>query len=218
MRKIRVLIADDHTLFRESLRTLINNHDDIEVVGEAANGEEAIAMTERLKPDIVLMDIAMPDINGLIATGRLKKEHPSAKVLILSMYDADQFVFEALRAGASGYILKKAPATDLINGIRAVYQGEAFLCPTVTRKVIDNWREKIEDKSDKEDFQSSLTARELEILSLIAEGKSNKEIAKFLKISVRTVQTHRLNLMKKLKVHDRTQLVRIAIKKGLIVP
>lgn len=217
MPKIRVLIADDHTLFRESLRTLLHKSDDIEVIGEAGDGEGAVINTENLKPDIVLMDIAMPNIGGLEATRRIKVKNVSVKVLILSMYDADQYVLESLRAGASGYILKRDSSMELISGIRAVYQGDAFLCPTVTRKVINNWREKIKD-GDKKDIRAFLTPREIEIVSLIAEGKPNKEIARFLNISIRTVQSHRLNLMKKLNIHDRTQLVRFAIKEGLITP
>jgi len=219
MTKIRVLIADDHTLFRESLRSLLETAKEIEVVAEAENGKTTIIRVRESKPDIVLMDIAMPDIGGLEATRRIKEENPSVKVIMLSMYEADQYIFESLKAGASGYILKRNTFEELISAIRAVYQGESFLCPTVARKVINNWRQRVSlDKKQPRVSHPSLTSREIEILTLVAEGKSNKEIAKLLNISIRTVQTHRFNLMKKLGVHDRTQLVRHAIKEGLIVP
>lgn len=217
MAKIRVLIVDDHTLFRESLRSLLQSADEIEVVGDTGDGVGAITKAAQLLPDLVLMDIAMPNMNGLQATRRIKRANPSIKVLALTMYETDQHVREMLRAGASGYIPKRSPAKELISAIQAVYQGDAFLYPSAAKKVIDEYLEQIKAE-DKEGKRERLTARELEILCLIAESKSNKEVAELLSVSLHTVQTHRLNLMKKLGVHDRTELVRYAIREGLIIP
>jgi len=217
MAKIRVLIVDDHTLFRESLRSLLERSDNIEVVGEAGNGIEAIDQAVQLAPDVVLMDIAMSSVNGLQATRWIKKRNPSIKVLALTMYETEQHISEMLCAGASGYISKRAPARELISGIQAVYQGNAFLYPSATKKVVDGYIERIKAEN-KEGKRQRLTARELEILSLIAEGKKNKEITELLSVSVSTVQTHRLHLMTKLGVHNCTQLVRYAIREGLIIP
>jgi len=216
MNRIRVLIVDDHTLFRESLHSHLNTHENIEVVGEAGDGIEAISKTAELKPDVILMDFAMPNLNGLQATLEIKKNNPKVKILILTMYETGPHVYQILRAGASGYILKKAPTKELISAIEAVFLGEAFLCPSVAKQVLDDYLERAE--ASEEEAHGELTKRELELIGLIAEGKSNKEIANLLSISVHTVQTHRLNLMKKLDVHDRTQLVRYAIRRGLIVP
>lgn len=217
MTRIRVLIVDDHTLFRESLRSLLKSNNGIEVVGDVGDGVEAIAKAAQLQPDVVLMDIALPNINGLQATRRIKRKNPSLKVLALTMYETDQYIREMLRAGASGYVQKRAPAKELISAIQAVYQGDAFLCPSAARKVIDGYLEQIKAEN-KEDKGERLTARELETLCLIAEGKSNKQIAELLGISLHTVETHRLHLMGKLEAHDRTELVRYAIREGLVTP
>jgi len=214
---IRVLIVDDHTLFRESLRSLLKAAGGIEIVGEAENGIEAVRKAVQLRPDVVLMDIAMPNLNGLQATQKIKRGNPSVKVLILTMYETEQYIIEMLRSGASGYILKRAAARELVSAIQAVSQGNAYLYPSVAKKVLNGYLEQIK-AGEKEDDHERLSVRELDVLCLVAEGKTNKEIAKLLSISVHTVQTHRLNLMKKLKVHDRTQLVRYAIREGLIIP
>jgi len=214
MAKIRVLLVDDHTLFRDSLRSLLERSNNIEVVGEAESGVGAIDQAVQLAPDVVLMDIAMSNVNGLQATRRIKKRNPSIKILALTMYETEQHIREMLCAGASGYVSKRAPARELISGIETVYRGNAILSSPVARKVVDEYVE-IEKKEGK---SQRLTARELEILSLIAEGKSNKEIAELLSLSVSTVQTHRLHLMRKLGAHDCTHLVRYAIREGLIVP
>lgn len=216
MSKIRLLIADDHTLFRESLRSHLGAHENIEVVGEAEDGIEAISKTMQLQPDIVLMDFAMPNLNGLQATLQIKKNNPAVKILILTMYETGPHIYRILHAGASGYILKKAPTQELVSAIQAVFQGDAFLCPSVAKQVLDDYLKQA--KAQEEVDHEELTKRELELLGLIAEGKTNKEIANLLSISIHTVQTHRLNLMKKLDVHDTTQLVRYAIRRGLIVP
>lgn len=217
MANIRVLIVDDHTLFRESLRSLLKAAGGIEIVGEAENGIEAVRKAVQLRPDVVLMDIAMPNLNGLQATQKIKRENPSVKVLILTMYETEQYIIEMLHSGASGYILKRAAARELVSAIQAVSQGNAYLYPSVAKKVLNGYLEQIK-AGEKEDDHERLSVRELDVLCLVAEGKTNKEIAKLLSISVHTVQTHRLNLMKKLKVHDRTQLVRYAIREGLIIP
>jgi len=214
---IRVLIVDDHTLFRESLRSLLKAAGGIEIVGEAENGIEAVRKAVQLRPDVVLMDIAMPNLNGLQATQKIKRENPSVKVLILTMYETEQYIIEMLHSGASGYILKRAAARELVSAIQAVSQGNAYLYPSVAKKVLNGYLEQIK-AGEKEDDHERLSVRELDVLCLVAEGKTNKEIANLLSISVHTVQTHRLNLMKKLKVHDRTQLVRYAIREGLIIP
>lgn len=217
MDKIAVLLADDHTLFRESLRSLLRDVEGIEVVGEASDGVEAVAKTMQLNPDIVLMDVAMPNVDGLEATRQIKRQNPAAKILILTMYDTEQYIFEMIRAGASGYILKKAPSSELVSAIRTVSRGDAFLYPCVAKKVLNGFLGQLKAGADRED-RARLTDRERQILCLIAEGKANREIADLLDISIRTVKTHRLNLMEKLNVHDRAQLVRYAIREGLIVP
>jgi DNA-binding NarL/FixJ family response regulator len=216
MSKIRLLIVDDHTLFRESLHSHLSINENIVVVGEAEDGIEAINKTTQLKPDVVLMDFAMPNLNGLQATLRIKKNNPEVKVLILTMYETGPHINQILQAGASGYVLKKAPTQELISAIEAVYNNEAFLCPSVTKQILDDYLKN--SKAGEDANHKDITARELELLGLIAEGKTNKEIANLLKISIHTVQTHRLNLMKKLDIHDSVQLVRYAIRRGLIIP
>lgn len=216
MAKIRLLIVDDHTLFRESLRSHLSTIGGLDVVGEAGDGIEALRKTLELKPDIVLMDFAMPDCNGLVATRQIKTQHPSTRIIILTMYETGQHIHEILQAGASGYVLKKAPTQELVSAIKAVAQGEAFLCPSVAKQVLYEYTK--QDKAMRPAEQEPLTNREVQLLSLIAEGKTNKEIADLLSLSIRTVKTHRLHIMKKLDVHDRTELVRYAIRKGLISP
>ena len=216
MGKIRLLIVDDHTLFRQTLRSYLTTIENIEVVGEAGDGMDAINKTMELKPDIVLMDIAMPNLNGIQATREIRNRSPATKILVLTMYETGQHVREILRAGASGYILKKSPAQELVSAIQAVIQDETFLCPSVAKQVLSRYLNQAEQI--KEDSYDELTERELELVSLIAEGKKNKEIAQLLNISIHTVQSHRLNLMKKLDIHDSGQLVRYAIRRGLIIP
>jgi len=217
MGKIRLLIVDDHTLFRQTLHSYLSAVENMEVVGEAEDGMDAINKTIELKPDIVLMDFAMPNLNGIQATREIRNRSPATKILILTMYDTGQHIREILRAGASGYILKKSPTQELVSAIQAVSKGEAFLCPSVAKQVLGEYLKQVE-QTKKEDSYDELTERELELVSLIAEGKTSKEIAELLNISVHTVQSHRLNLMKKLDIHDSGQLVRYAIRRGLIIP
>jgi DNA-binding NarL/FixJ family response regulator len=212
--KIRVLVADDHTLMREGIRALIEDQPDIVVVGEAEDGHAAVRLADKLRPDVVLMDIAMPLLNGLDATRRIKRDHPEIKVLVLTMYDHDEYVRQVLAANASGYVLKRAAASDLVAAIRAVYQGEAILSPTITRLVLEDYLqwENVKQATG----QDKLTLREREVLQLIAEGYTNKEIAGILCVSIKTVQSHRGNIMQKLDLHDRGDLIKYAIHKKII--
>lgn len=214
MYKIRILLADDHTILREGIHSLLEHEPDMDVIGEAEDGHQAVKIAAQLKPDVVLMDISMPRLNGLEATSQIKKFIPDAKVLILTMYDNEEYIRKALAAGAMGYLLKDAAASELLGAIRAVYRGEAVLSPAVTRLVIEDylrWGDlKIEEPNDE------LSEREREILQLIAEGNTNKQIADILCISIKTVQAHRTSLMNKLDLHDRGELIKYAIQKKII--
>ncbi|HKZ51336.1 MAG TPA: response regulator transcription factor [Dehalococcoidia bacterium] len=213
MSKVRVLIADDHTILREGLRALLAPCDDIEVVGEAADGREAIAQVARLCPDVVLMDIAMPGLGGLEATLEIRRQWPSTKVLVLTQYGNRQYVLSILKAGAAGYVVKGAAASELVTAIRAVHRGEAFLSPTAAQAVLERYLGGEEGVVEGYDH---LSDREKQVLKLAAEGKTNKEIAALLCLSVKTVMGHRASLMEKLDLHNRTELVRYAIAHGLI--
>ncbi len=213
MGKIRVLIVDDHAILREGIRALLSLYPDIEVVGEACDGLEAISKTRSLSPDIILMDIAMPGLGGLEATLEIHKQHPNSRVVILTQHDDSEYIFPILKAGAAGYILKKAVGTELVAAIRAVHEGGSFLYPSVATAVIEGY---IHQGQEVEPSYDRLTDREKQVLKLIAEGRSNKEIAEMLSLSVKTVIAHRANLMEKLDIHNRTELVKYAIRKGLI--
>ncbi len=210
---IRVLIADDHTIVRSGVRLLLEAEADIEVVGEALDGREALNLAELLQPDLVLMDITMPEMDGLEATREIKTRFPQINVLVLTMHRSDEYFFEMLKAGASGYILKGAKTSELINAVRVVQQGEVFLYPTMTQKLVNGYLKLSE--WDKESGPT-LSPREKEILSLLAEGYSNKEIADLLVISPSTVHSHRNNVMDKLGLNNRRELIQYARKRGLI--
>lgn len=212
MAEIRVLIVDDHAILREGLRSLLNLQADIQVVGEASDGQAALELVRQLRPDVVLMDISMPVMDGLEATRRLKQEFPETRILILTQHDNREYVFSLLQAGAVGYVLKKAGGAEVITAIRSVYQEGAFLPPHIAREVMDRYVQ----RPQQETGRLHLTEREKEVLRLIAEGKSNKEIAEHLCLSVKTVMVHRTNIMTKLDIHSRTDLVRYAIKQGLV--
>ncbi|MGD2253136.1 MAG: response regulator transcription factor [Anaerolineales bacterium] len=214
MKRIRVLLADDHTLMREGIRSLIEDYPDIKVVGEAEDGRSAVTLAHKLRPDVVLMDIAMPLLNGLDATRRIKRDHPEINVLVLTMYDHEEYVRQVLEADASGYVLKRAAATELVAAIRAVARGEAVLSPSVTRIVLGDYLSK--ERLQAEAEQDKLTLREREVLQLIAEGYTSREIAGILSLSIKTVQSHRSSIMQKLDLHDRGDLIKYAIQKKII--
>jgi two-component system response regulator NreC len=212
-RKIKVLICDDHTLFREGVKTVLSQSSEIDVVGEAENGKEAIELTRRLRPDVVLMDISMPVLRGCDATTRIKKLRPDVKVLILTVYDDEDVVARCLEAGASGYLVKDAPPSQLVYAIQATVRGEQYLSPKVMKAFVGHYVKDTEQPKTRYDL---LSDREREILVLLAEGASLKEIATRLDLSVKTVDAHKYNLMRKLDVHDRPQLIRYAIRKKLV--
>jgi DNA-binding NarL/FixJ family response regulator len=214
MNKIRVLLADDHTILRDGIRALLDDQADMEVIGEAEDGYATVKMTAQLQPDVVVMDIAMPLLNGLEATRQIQRDHPQVKVLILTMHDNEEYIRQVLAAGALGYVLKDAAARDLLGAIRAVYQGEPVLSPAITRLVIEDYLRWGDIRPP--DSSNGLTSREREVLQLIAEGYTNKEIAEILCLSVKTVQSHRTNLMGKLDLHDRGELIKYAIQKKII--
>lgn len=211
-RKISVLIADDHTIVRSGVRLLLDAEPDIEVVDEALDGAEAIALVEELRPDVVLMDITMPGVDGLKATHEIKARWPDVNVLILTMHRSDEYFFEMLKAGASGYLLKGAETDELIYAVRVVASGEVFLYPTMTRKLVRSYLDQTEETAVDD---SPLSPREREILGLLAEGYSNKEIAEKLVISPSTVYTHRNRLMNKLGLTTRHELIQYARQRGL---
>ncbi len=214
MAKIRVLLADDHTILRDGIRALIDGQDDMVVIGEAEDGQTTVRLVAKLQPDVVVMDIAMPLLNGLEATRQIQRDFPRVKVLILTMHENEEYIRQVLAAGALGYVLKDAAARDLLGAIRAVNEGEAVLSPAITRLVIEDYLRWGEIQPA--NTSNGLTSREREVLQLIAEGYTNKEIAEILSLSVKTIQSHRTNLMNKLDLHDRGELIKYAIQKKII--
>jgi two-component system response regulator NreC len=212
--EIHLLLADDHAVVRSGLRLLLESQPDMSIVGEAENGLDAIRKTVELKPDVVLMDVEMPDMNGIEATRRIKSTHPQTAVLALTMYEDDQYFFEMLRAGASGYVPKRAAPDELVSAIRAVSRGEVFLYPSLAGRLVQDYLQR-NDVAEQMTV-GELTAREQQVLTLIAEGLSNGEIADRLVISAKTVDRHRENIMRKLNLHSRVDLVKYALRKGLI--
>jgi two-component system, NarL family, response regulator NreC len=209
-KKIRVLLADDHAVVRQGFRLILSAEPDMEIVGEAANGREAADLAESLQPDVVVMDVAMPELNGIEATRRLASTSPRTRVLALSMHKDSVYVREILRAGARGYLLKDAIDRDLVEAVRAVARGEGYLSPAVSEAVLVDYRKHVNDPLD------LLTSREREVLQMIAEGRTNKEIATTLSLSVYTVDAHRGRIMEKLNLHATSELVRFAMRKGLV--
>jgi NarL family two-component system response regulator LiaR len=213
MQEISILLADDHVLVRQGTRELLEREDDMKVVGEAGDGEEAVKLTAELHPHVVIMDIAMPKLNGIEATRSIKEIHPDSAVLILSAYDDDQYVFAVLEAGAAGYLLKDVPSQELVEAIRAVHAGESILHPTIARKVVNRFasprgQAAVAAESDR------LSEREMEVLKLAARGMTNMEIANELALSVRTVQGHLSNIFSKMQVGSRTEAVILALRMG----
>ena len=211
---MRVLIADDHGIVRSGLRLLLERQPDIEVIAEAADGAEAREIAVRERPDLAILDVRMPKLTGLQVTRELKKQAPEVSVLILSMHDDERYLFEALKAGASGYVLKTQADTDLMEAIRAVERGEPFLTPAAQQALIKDVLERGRQGEDEEE----LTPREEEIVKLVAEAHTTRQIAEILHLSEKTVENHRGNAMRKLGMRDRVQLVRYAIRRGLIEP
>ena len=213
MGKIKVLLAEDHVIVREGTRDLIQREPDMEVVGEAGDGEEAIDLTNKLHPDVVIMDIAMPRLNGIEATKQIKALHPAISVLILTAYDNDQYIFAILEAGAAGYLLKNVRGRELVDAIRAVYAGESVLYPTVARRVISQLVSPVSGATGAQIIEP-LSEREMEVLKLAAKGISNKDIAEHLSLSPRTVQAHLGNIFNKLGVGSRTEAVLCGLRRG----
>lgn len=213
--KIRLLIVDDHVLIREGIRSLLENQPDIDIIGEATNGSEAIQQTLSLRPDIVLMDITMPEMGGIEATVKVKEMVPETKVLILTVHEEDRYLSEILKAGASGYFTKGGSSNELISALHAVQEGHVYLYPTMTKKLVGDYLVQLTKGIDDRNY-SNLTPREKEILKLIAEGHSNQDIAARLFLSPATIQTHRSNIMSKLQVHSRSELTKYAISRGII--
>ena len=215
MAKIRILIADDHVLVREGIRALLSLCDDLEVVGEASDGQEAIAAVQRVDPDVVLMDINMPGLGGLEATLAIRRANHRAKILVLTQYDDREYVSRFLKSGASGYILKKAAGAELASAVRAVHRGGLVVDPALARDLFAPATETASASGGDERY-GSLTDREKQVLKLVAEGHSNKEVAQVLGISVKTAMSHRERVMQKLDIHNRTELVKFALKQGVI--
>ena len=209
-KSIRILLADDHSVVRHGFRRILDAQEDMEVVGEVSNGREAVEQAAALQPDLIIMDVTMPELNGIEATRRIAEIVPRARVLALSMHRDSVYVREILRAGARGYLLKDSSEADLVSAIRAVAQGEGYLSPAVSEAVLSDYRKHVTNPID------LLTSREREVLQLVAEGKTNKEIATGLNLSVYTVEAHRGKVMEKLNLHSASEMVRFAIRNGLI--
>lgn len=211
MNKIRILIADDHAIMRDGIRAMLSIHGDLDIVGEAANGEEAVAKALELRPDIIIMDTAMPGIDGIEATRRIVKKIHQAKVLILAEYSNREYIVSAIKAGAAAYIPKKAVGSELISAVRSVHQAGSFLYPSAAVEIIKEYL-----RGAEEDPYQRLTAREKDILKLLAEGNTSREIAETLRVSLKTVNGHRVEIRKKLDLSSRADLVKYAIRRGLV--
>lgn len=213
MSKASVLLVEDHVVVRQGIKALLSDEPDLEIVGEADNGREALQAVMELQPNLVLMDISMPGLNGIEATRQIRQRHPEVKVIVLSMHANEEYVFQVLRAGASGYVLKQSDSSEVLTAIRAALAGGSFLSPPISRAVIDDYVRRAEARGEESDLDL-LTSREREVLQLLAEGMSNREIADQLNISVKTVETHRSNMMNKLDVDSKTELIKYALRKG----
>ncbi len=217
MGKVRVLLVDDHAILREGLKALLNLSEDIDVVAEASDGRQAIASVREYSPDVVVMDMAMPGMDGLEATRAIKRAQPNVQILVLTMHEGEDYFFKILAAGAAGYVLKRAAANDLITAVHAVARGEVFLYPAVAKKLVTDYIARVQaDEHGARTALDGLTAREREVLTLVAEGLANREIAERLTVSLSTVQTHYAHIVEKLNLHNRAALVKYAIRHGLI--
>lgn len=215
MRPIRVILAEDHTVVRAGLRALLDQSERIKVVAEAKDGNEAFNLATTLRPNVVVMDISMPNLNGIEATRRIKEKYPEINIVILTVHANEAYIFQALSAGAEGYLVKQTAPEDLVSAVEAAAQGEAFLSPLISKSVMENYIRHAEDADDL-DSLNSLTRREREVLQLIAEGLTTKQIAKQLFVSQKTIRTHRANMMSKLDIHSTAALTLYALRKGLI--
>jgi DNA-binding NarL/FixJ family response regulator len=215
MNKVRVLLADDHTLMRAGLRVLLERQPDLAVVGEAEDGRQTLQLVETLQPDVVVMDIAMPNLNGIEATAQIVKKNPKAGVIILSMHSDEAYLVRALSAGARGYLLKDSAEADLIRAVQAVSQGRPFFSPAISQTLLEDYVRRLQQEN-LQDSYDLLTDREKEVLQLLAEGRSNKEAAALLSLSLYTVETHRANLMQKLGLHNTAEIVLYAVRKKII--
>ena len=215
MKKVRILLADDHTVMRAGLRALLERQPNLEVVGEAEDGRQTVELASSYVPDVVVMDIAMPNLNGVEATRRMVSKQPTISVVILSMYSDESYVMRALEAGARAYLLKDSAVTDLIRAIEAVSQGKSFFSPKISRILVEEYVHALKQKGVADSYEL-LTPREREILQLLAEGKTNKEVATSLNISVYTAETHHGNILQKLNLHSSAELVLYAVRKGII--
>jgi RNA polymerase sigma factor (sigma-70 family) len=215
VRRIRVLLADDHAVLRDGIHALLEDETDIQVVGEAEDGRSAVEQARQLEPDVVIMDIGMPLLNGLEATRQIKRDNPGIQVLILTMHENPEYVAQVLSAGGSGYVLKKAAGKELVQAIRDVARGEAQFSPSVARTLAQLYLQSLDSDAVRDPYDD-LTPREREVLQLVAEGHSNQQVAEELGLSVKTVKTHRLHLMQKLDLHDRADLIRYAYQKGIL--
>ncbi|SPE39816.1 Oxygen regulatory protein NreC [Candidatus Sulfopaludibacter sp. SbA3] len=215
MSPIRILLADDHSVMRTGLRLVLERQEDFLVVAEASDGREAVALAQQHKPDVVVMDVTMPNLNGIEAARQIGTALPQTSIVMLSMHSDESYVLRALKAGARGYLLKESAESDLISAVRTVHAGKAFFSPAVSRMLVEDYVRELKDR-EIEDSYDLLTTREREILQLVAEGKSNKDVANLLNLSLYTVETHRGNLMEKLNLHTVPELILYAVRKGVI--
>lgn len=215
MKKIKILFADDHTLIRGGLRLIVEQQPDMMVVGEAEDGRQAVTLAASLNPDVAVLDIGMPNLNGIEAAQQITQAEPTTAVVVLSMHRDETYILRALKAGVRGYLLKDSAESDLVRAIRAVAEGKSFFSPAVSKVLLEDYMRKLQ-RTGGEDSYDLLTPREREILQLVAEGKSNKEIASALNLSVYTVETHRANIMQKLKLKSLPELILYAVRKGII--
>jgi len=215
MTMIRIILADDHTVVRKGLRMLLETQPDFTVVSDAADGRETVAMAEQYLPDVIVMDVAMPGMNGIEAARQISAKHPQIAIVFLSMHLDEAYVLKALKSGARAYLLKDSAEYDLINAIKAVHQGKAFFSPAISKMLVEDYMHQMRER-DVEDSYELLTTREREVLQLLAEGKSNKEVAGVLNLSLYTVETHRSNIFQKLNLHSSAELILYAVRKGVI--
>ena len=214
-KKIRILVVDDHAVVRKGIIVFLDTQPDMEVVGESGTGRDSIAKVQELNPDVVLMDISMPDLDGIEATQAIKKISPETRIVVLTMHDNARYFFQMLKEGALGYVVKGADPNELLSAIRVVFENKAYLLPSLTTQLLDDYLTRLKDGQE-EDSYTELTARERDVLTLIGEGHTSRIIAEMLFISINTVERHRANIMSKLKLNNKAQLIRYAIRKGLV--